>query len=258
MAFRFKTLVIALVALMLAVPTGALAKGKPSWAGQGNGGGHGKPAWRPGPWQGRQGQGPWQLKAAHEKKAKKEKQNGKFGAADEDDADDPDDLSLEDLEALEAIHAPGQYCHALESFQESLAGMWGGDSFDERFGENPNLANSFGKCASRRAQGGLLEEDQAEEESRPRTRLPKSPPSDSCVSPLEAKTRPKRARREGFRGRLRRAGRGLWVAEDLAEDGEQADADEDQTRTTRRNPRATSPRRTSSFLSGFDLARLSF
>jgi hypothetical protein len=168
MAFRFKTFAIALVALLLAVPTGALAKGKPSWAG-GNGGGHGKPAWA-GQGHGKADKAKGHGKAAHEKKAK-EKQNGRFGATDGEGADDPDDLSLEDLEALEAIHAPGQYCHALESFQESLAGMWGGDSFDERFGENANLANSHGKCASWRAQGGSLEEDQAEEEQ---------PTEDSC------------------------------------------------------------------------------
>jgi hypothetical protein len=162
MTFRIKTLLVMLVALLLAVPTGAMAKGKPSWAGQGNGGGgHGKPSWAG---HGKADKGKGHGKAAHEKKAKKDKQHGNFGAASQEDENDPDGLSLEDLEALEAIHAPGQYCHALESFQGSVAGLWGGDSFDEHFGTNDNLANSFGKCASWRAQGGSLEEDAAEEE----------------------------------------------------------------------------------------------
>ena len=168
MKFPIKTLLVALVALLLAVPTGALAKGKPSWAGQGNGGGHGKPAWA--------GHGKAdKAKAAHEKKAKKEKA-GKHEAEAEDegegegDENDPDELSLEDLQALEDIHAPGRYCHALESMQDSLAGMFGGESFDEHFGENDNLANSFGKCASWRAQGGELSEQEAAEE----------PAEDSC------------------------------------------------------------------------------
>ena len=58
--------------------------------------------------------------------------------------------------------------------------MWGGDSFDERFGENPNLANSFGKCASWRAQGGSLEEDQAEEEQPAEDEASEELAEDSC------------------------------------------------------------------------------
>jgi hypothetical protein len=153
-----------LVALLLAIPTGAMAKGKPQGAGNGNG--HGKPAWAgQGKGKADKAKGHGKLEAAKEKKAKKDKQHGKFGAASEEDENDPDGLSLDDLEALEAIHAPGQYCHALESFQGSVSGLWGGDSFDEHFGtETSNLANSHGKCASWRAQGGSLEEDAAEEE----------------------------------------------------------------------------------------------
>jgi hypothetical protein len=153
-----------LVALLLAIPTGAMAKGKPQGAGNGNG--HGKPAWAgQGKGKADKAKGHGKLEAAKEKKAKKDKQHGKFGAASEEDENDPDGLSLDDLEALDAIHAPGQYCHALESFQGSVSGLWGGDSFDEHFGtETSNLANSHGKCASWRAQGGTRAEDQAEEE----------------------------------------------------------------------------------------------
>jgi hypothetical protein len=163
MRFPIKTLLVTLVALLLAVPTGAMAKGKPSWAGQGNSGGHGKPAWA-GKGHGKADKAD-KAKAAHEKKAKKEKGNKhQAEAAGEEDENDPDELSLEDLAALEDISAPGQYCHALESMQDSLAGVFGGESFDEHFGENDNLANSFGKCASWRAQGGELSEEAAEEE----------------------------------------------------------------------------------------------
>src|SRR5215218_8393795 len=149
MKFPIKTLLVALVALLLAVPTGAMAKGKPSWAGQGNSGGHGKPAWA--------GQGHEkadEAKTAHEKKQKGGKHQAEVEDEGEGDENDPDELSLEDLQALEDISAPGQYCHALGSMQDSLAGMFGGKSFDEHFGTNDNLANSFGKCASWRAQGG--------------------------------------------------------------------------------------------------------
>jgi hypothetical protein len=175
MTLRIKTLLVMLVALLLAIPTGAMAKGKPDGAGNGNG--HGKPAWAgQGHGKADKAKGHGKAKAAHEKKAKKEKQNGKFGAAEAEDEGDPDDLSLEDLEALEDIHAPGQYCHALEAFQGSVGGLWGGDSFDEHFGENPNLANSFGKCASWRAQGGELDEEALAEEE---------PAEDSCESAEE-------------------------------------------------------------------------
>ena len=258
MAFRFKTLVIALVALMLAVPTGALAKGKPSWAGQGNGGGHGKPAWAgQGHGKAEKAKGHSKAKAAHEKKAKKEKQNGKFGATDEEDADDPDDLSLEDLEALEAIHAPGQYCHALESFQESLAGMWGGDSFDERFGENDNLANSFGKCASWRAQGGSLEEDQAEEEQPAEDEASEEPAEDSC-EPAEDEDPVE----EGFDEEASEEGSDEQAedceAEDPADDGEQADEDKDQDEDDEEESEGDESEENDPFLASFDLARLSF
>jgi hypothetical protein len=183
MKFPIKTLLVALVALLLAVPTGALAKGKPSWAGQGNGGGHGKPAWA--------GHGKAdKAKAAHEKKAKKEKagkHQAEAEAEGEGDENDPDELSLEDLQALEDIHAPGQYCHALESMQDSLAGMFGGESFDEHFGENDNLANSHGKCASWRAQGGELSEEEAAEE----------PAEDSCEPSEEEGAEEEKSEEEG-------------------------------------------------------------
>jgi hypothetical protein len=156
MKFHVKTLLVALVALLLAVPTGAMAKGKPSWAGQGNGG-HGKPSWA--------GQGHGKADKAKGKAAHEKAKGNKHQAEAEGDENDPDELSLEDLQALEDISAPGQYCHALESMQDSLAGMFGGESFDEHFGTNHNLANSFGKCASWRAQGGELSEEEAEEEA---------------------------------------------------------------------------------------------
>jgi hypothetical protein len=193
MKFPIKTLLVTVVALLLAIPTGAMAKGKPSSAGQGNGGGHGKPSWA-GQGHGKadkaKGHGKAdKAKAAHEKKAKKEKGNKHEAAAEEEeDESDPDELSLEDLEDLEAIGAPGQYCHALESMQDSLAGMFGGESFDEHFGTNDNLANSFGKCASWRAQGGELSEEEAAEEA---------PAEDSCAPAEEEATEDEAGEEEG-------------------------------------------------------------
>jgi hypothetical protein len=255
MTLRIKTLLVMLVALLLAIPTGAMAKGKPEGAGNG----HGKPAWAG---QGHdkadkadKAKGPGKGKAAHEKKAKEEKQNGKFGATEAEDEGDPDDLSLEDLEALEDMHAPGQYCHALESFQDSLAGMWGGDSFDERFGENDNLANSFGKCASWRAQGGSLEEDAAEEEqpaedeaSKDQDEASEEPSEDSC-EPAEDED----AAEEGAEDSASEEGSEEPAedcdAEEPVDEEEQADEDEDEAEESEDD---------GSFMSGFDLARLSF
>jgi hypothetical protein len=159
MKFSIKTLLVALVALLLAVPTGALAKGKPSHAGQGNGGGHGKPSWA-GKGKGHgaeKGKGhKAKVKAAHENKGK-----GKKAGAEIEDLDngetDGDTFSFEDLEGLNPAH----YCFALA---EELS-----ESFSEMFGTNPNLANAHGKCVSRRAHGedlteGLEEEEPAAEE----------------------------------------------------------------------------------------------
>lgn len=217
MTLRIKTLLVMLVALLLAIPTGAMAKGKPAHAGNN---GHGKPAWAgQGNGKADKAKGHGKLKAAHEKKAKKEKQNGKFGAASEEDENDPDDLALEDLEALEAIHAPGQYCHALEAFQGSVAGLWGGDSFDEHFGENDNLANSHGKCASWRAQGGELDEEALEEEE---------PAEESC-EPAEEEEAPateasgEEGSEEGTEEGSEESTEDECEAEEPAEDEEQAE-----------------------------------
>ena len=254
MTLRFKTLLVMLVALLLAIPTGAMAKGKPAHAGNG----HGKPAWAgQGHAKADKAKGHGKAKAAHEKKAKKEKQNGKFGAAEAEDEGDPDDLSLEDLEALEDIHAPGQYCHALEAFQDSLAGMWGGDSFDDRFGENDNLANSFGKCASWRAQGGSLEEDAAEEEqsaedeaSEDEDEASEEPSEDLC-EPAEDED----AAEEGAEDSASEEGSEEPAedcdAEEPAAEEEQADEDEDEDEEEESDEDG-------SLMSDFDLARLSF
>jgi hypothetical protein len=255
MTLRIKTVLVMLVALLLAVPTGAMAKpgnkgdkdnGKPAWAGKG----HDKAD---------KAKANGKLKAAHEKKAKKEKQKAKFGAADEEaeDESDPDELSLEDLEALEAIHAPGQYCHALEAFQDSLAGMWGGDSFDERFGENANLSNSHGKCASWRAHGGSLEEDAAQEEqsaeeeaSEEEGEGSEEPAEDAC-EPAEDEDAAEESSEEA-------------AAEESSDEdaGEDCDAEEPSENEEQSEEEEESADEESaeggSFMSDFDLARLSF
>jgi hypothetical protein len=133
MKLGLKTLVIALVMVLAAVPA-AFAKngghgghGKPSWAGQG------KPSWA--------GSGHAASKAhpeKKEKKAKKAKHHGADAAAEEDSADEAD---------LEGLN-PAWYCKTLRDEMTTLE-----RDFATMFGTNPNHANAFGKCVSRRAHG---------------------------------------------------------------------------------------------------------
>jgi hypothetical protein len=249
MTLRFKTFLVLLVALLLAIPTGAMAKGKPDGAGNGNG--HGKPAWAGQggkPDKAEKAKGHEKAKAAHEKKAKKDMQT--FGAAEDEDGDenDPDDLSLEDLEALEGMHAPGQYCHALETFQESLAEMWGGDSFDERFGENDNLANSHGKCASWRAQGGSLDEEaeaSADEEASDEDQASEETDDDPCEAAEEEGAETDEASDE--------------AADEECESEEPAgDAQADEDGDEDEGAEEPEPDEDDSFMATFELGRLTF
>jgi hypothetical protein len=133
MKLGLKALVIALVMALAAVPA-AFAKnagheghGKPSWAGQG------KPSWA--------GSGHAASKAHHEKKekkAKKPKHHGADAAAEDDSADDVD---------LDGLN-PAWYCKTLRDEMTTLE-----RDFATMFGTNPNHANAFGKCVSRRAHG---------------------------------------------------------------------------------------------------------
>jgi len=131
MKLGLKALVIALVMALAAVPA-AFAKngghgGKPSWAGQG------KPSWA--------GSGHAASKAHHEKKenkAKKPKHHGAEAAAEDDSAD------AVDLDGLN----PAWYCKTLRDEMTTLE-----RDFATMFGTNPNHANAFGKCVSRRAHG---------------------------------------------------------------------------------------------------------
>ena len=133
MKLGLKALVIALVMALAAVPA-AFAKnagheghGKPSWAGQG------KPSWA--------GSGHAASKAhpeKKEKKAKKPKHHGADAAAEEDSADEVD---------LDGLN-PAWYCKTLRDEMTKLE-----RDFATMFGTNPNHANAFGKCVSRRAHG---------------------------------------------------------------------------------------------------------
>jgi hypothetical protein len=130
MKLGLKALVIALVMVFIAAPA-AFAKngaqgghGKPSWAGQG------KPSWA--------GSGHANGKAPHEKKAKKPKHHGADAAADEESGDEVD---------LDGLN-PAWYCKTLSDEMTKLA-----QDFASMFGTNPNGANAFGKCVSRRAHG---------------------------------------------------------------------------------------------------------
>lgn len=133
MKLGLKALVIALVIALAAVPA-AFAKnggngghGKPSWAGQG------KPSWA--------GSGHAASKAHHEKKekkAKKPKHHGADAVAEDDSADDVD---------LDGLN-PAWYCKTLRDEMTTLE-----RDFATMFGTNPNHANAFGKCVSRRAHG---------------------------------------------------------------------------------------------------------
>ena len=133
MKLGLKALVIALVMALAAVPA-AFAKnggqgghGKPSWAGQG------KPSWA--------GSGHGASKVhpeKKEKKAKKPKHHGADAAAEDDSADDVD---------LDGLN-PAWYCKTLRDEMTTLE-----RDFATMFGTNPNHANAFGKCVSRRAHG---------------------------------------------------------------------------------------------------------
>ena len=122
MKLGLKTLALALVVALLAVPAafakGGHGHGKPSWAGAS----HAKPLWA--------GKG-------HEKKAKHDKKNHKAGDAALPDAGQPADLNLNDLN-------PAWYCKTLALMHP--------DSFSS-LATNANGANAFGKCVSARAQG---------------------------------------------------------------------------------------------------------
>jgi hypothetical protein len=130
----FKALVIALVMALAVVPAAFAEKGghggghgKPSWAGQG------KPSWA--------GSGHANGKAHHEqqeKKAKKPKHHGADSAAEDDSADEAD---------LDGLN-PAWYCKTLRDEVTKLE-----RDFASMFGTNPNHANAFGKCVSRRAHG---------------------------------------------------------------------------------------------------------
>jgi hypothetical protein len=133
MKLGLKALVIALVMALAAVPAAFAGnghgggQGKPSWAGQG------KPSWA--------GSGHANGKAHHEqkeKKAKKPKHHQGDSAAEEDSADEVD---------LEGLN-PAWYCKTLSDEMTKLE-----RDFATMFGTNPNNANAFGKCVSRRAHG---------------------------------------------------------------------------------------------------------
>jgi hypothetical protein len=130
MKLGLKALVIALVMALAAVPA--------AFAGNGHGGGHGKPSWAG---QGKPswaGSGHASDKADHEKKAKKPKHHQGDAAAEEDSADDVD---------LDGLN-PAWYCKTLGDEMTKLE-----RDFATMFGTNPNGANAFGKCVSRRAHG---------------------------------------------------------------------------------------------------------
>ena len=131
MKLGLKALVIALIMALAAVPA-AFAKngghgGKPSWAGQG------KPSWA--------GSGHAASKAHHEKKEKKAKKPEHHGADAVAEDDSADDVDLDGLN-------PAWYCKTLRDEMTTLE-----RDFATMFGTNPNHANAFGKCVSRRAHG---------------------------------------------------------------------------------------------------------
>ena len=125
-----KALVIALVMALAAVPA--------AFAGNGHGGGHGKPSWAG---QGKPswaGSGHAATKVHPEKKAKKPKHHGADSAAEDDSAEQVD---------LDGLN-PAWYCKTLRDEMTQLE-----RDFAAMFGTNPNHANAFGKCVSRRAHG---------------------------------------------------------------------------------------------------------
>jgi hypothetical protein len=152
MKLGLKALVIALVMALAAVPAAFAGNGhgggKPSWAGQGkpSWAGQGKPSWA--------GQG----HAAHTEKVKKPKKPKHHQQEAGTGEDDGTPSSGSDLDGLN----PAQYCRAIQGEMNQLA-----DEFATMFGTNPNHANAFGKCVSRRAHGedlsGAVGGDQQED-----------------------------------------------------------------------------------------------
>jgi hypothetical protein len=138
MKLGLKALVIALVMVLAAVPA-AFAKnghggGKPSWAGGG-----GKPSWAGAGKSSSAGSGHASTKAHHEKKPKKDKAKHHQAGSTADTGTQSDGADLEGLN-------PAWYCKTLRDEMTQLE-----SDFAAMFGTNPNHANAFGKCVSRRA-----------------------------------------------------------------------------------------------------------
>jgi hypothetical protein len=157
MKLGLKGLVIALVVALAAVPAAFAGNGhgggKPSWAGNGtpSWAGGGKPSWA--------ASGPTSTNAHHGKKPKKDKDEAKHDEADSsaDAGTQSDDVDLEGLN-------PAWYCKTIRDEMTQLE-----RDFATMFGTNPNNANAFGKCVSRRAHGEDLSDavggDDAQEDS---------------------------------------------------------------------------------------------
>ena len=142
MKLGLQALVIAMVMALAAIPAasaenGGHGGGKPSWAGGGkpSWAGGGKPSWA--------GTGHASSNASHEQKPEKHaathheaKASGKAGSAEDGQPTDLDGLN------------PARYCKALRDQMAALE-----SDFASMFGTNPNHANAFGKCVSRRAHG---------------------------------------------------------------------------------------------------------
>jgi hypothetical protein len=141
MKLGLKVLVISLVVALAAVPAayaknGGHGGGKPSWAGGGgkpSWAGSGKPSWA--------GSGHTSTNAPHEQKPEKDKaKHQEAGSA-------PDDGTQFDGSDLDGLN-PAKYCKSLRDQMTQLE-----LDFAAMFGLNPNHANAFGKCVSRRAHG---------------------------------------------------------------------------------------------------------
>jgi hypothetical protein len=140
MKLGLQALVIALVMAVAAVPAAFAGNGhgggKPSWAGNGkpSWAGQGKPSWAG------QGHAAHSDQATKAKKPKKDKHHQQAGGT----QDEGTQSSSADLDGLN----PAKYCRALQGEMSQLA-----TAFADMFGTNPNHANAFGKCVSRRAHG---------------------------------------------------------------------------------------------------------
>ena len=197
MKLGLKALVIALVMALAAVPA-AFAKnagheghGKPSWAGQG------KPSWA--------GSGHAASKAHHEKKekkAKKPKHHGADAAAEDDSADDVD---------LDGLN-PAWYCKTLRDEMTTLE-----RDFATMFGTNPNHANAFGKCVSRRAHGEDLSDAAGGDDEQ-----------GTCdtAEPPDRRHRHRRRRQRDRHDRFGRRGGGDESSDDEATDPEECESND--------------------------------